>query len=118
MGVDKKSISRALIVKKEYLDLILEHGKVWEMRTSKTKLRGRVGLIEAGSGLIVGEITIVDSLDKMTWLNLALNYHRHKVHTSLLLEKWEYPWVLEDPHRYEVPKPYTHPPGAVIWVRL
>ena len=26
-------------------------------------------------------------------------------------------WVLEDAKRYDVPEPYTHPQGAITWVR-
>ena len=42
-------------IKKKYLDRILDNGKVWEMRSSKTKITGRIGLIESGSGLIVAK---------------------------------------------------------------
>ncbi len=49
------NMTRALIIRKEHLTNIFDNGKVWEMRSSKTNARGRIGLIEAGSGLIVGE---------------------------------------------------------------
>ena len=55
-------MDKGLIVKKEWLDRILDKGKVWEMRTTPTKIRGVVGLIESGTGLIVGEVEIVDSI--------------------------------------------------------
>ncbi|GAF99913.1 unnamed protein product, partial [marine sediment metagenome] len=29
-----------------------------------------------------------------------------------------YAWVLEKAKRYDEPIPYTHPLGAVIWVKL
>jgi len=33
-----------------------------------------------------------------------------------LLEKWRFPWVLENARRFETPIPYKHPRGAMIWV--
>ncbi len=51
---------RALIVRKPWIDLILDEGKDMEMRSRKTKIHGQIGLIEAGSGLIMGEIRMTD----------------------------------------------------------
>ena len=48
-------MERALIIQKPWVDLILDNIKIWEMRSTKTNVRGKIGLIEAGSGLIVGE---------------------------------------------------------------
>jgi hypothetical protein len=43
-----------LIIKKEWLDFILDGGKTWEMRSRPTKKRGDILLIQSGSGLVVG----------------------------------------------------------------
>ena len=56
-------IERALIIKKEHLDKIFDDGKVWEMRTTKTSITGRIGLIESGTGLIIGEATLTGCVD-------------------------------------------------------
>jgi hypothetical protein len=112
------NITRALIVKKEHLDKILDGDKTWEMRSSKTNIRGRIGLIESGSGLIVGEVTLTDCGPALDVLTALMNMPSHQVSDIQLLKKWKYPWVLKDAKRYEKPIPYKHPQGAVIWVRL
>tara|TARA_R100000093_G_C1869556_1_gene50896 strand:- start:6 stop:377 length:372 start_codon:yes stop_codon:yes gene_type:complete len=111
-------MNRALIIRKEYLDQILGGDKVWEMRTSRTKVRGRIGLIEQGSGLIVGEVDLIDSLDAIGRLGRICCFDFHRVKDLDLLKKWKYPWVLSNPVRYKEPMPYTHPKGAVIWVKV
>jgi hypothetical protein len=55
---------KALIIKKEWLDKIFDEGKVWEMRTTRTKVTGKIGLIESGTGLIIGEAEIIGYLMK------------------------------------------------------
>jgi hypothetical protein len=113
-------MERALIVRKEWLDKILDGVKVWEMRSTPTKIRGRIGLIEAGTGLIVGECELVDSLIALRphETDCDMHFNRHQVDDSALLEKWCHPWVLESAKRYDKPIPYDHPKGAVIWVKL
>lgn len=109
---------RALIIKKEYLDKILSGDKTWEMRSRKTKITGLVGLIESGSGLIVGQCFIHGSLEPIDQ-NTALNtIDKHCVEDVSLLEKWNHPWVISEAVSYESPIPYNHPQGAVIWVSV
>ena len=50
-----------LIIKKEPLELIFRRTKTFEIRNHVTKKRGRIALIESGTGLIVGEAKIVNS---------------------------------------------------------
>ena len=111
-------IERALIVRQPWLDLILSGEKTWEMRSKPTKVRGRIGLIEQGTGLIVGECELVNSGESINNFNLGYGQHLHKVNDFDLLEKWHYPWVLSNAVRYEVPIKYKHPRGAVTWVRI
>lgn len=107
---------RALIVRKEWLDKILdcEDPKLWEMRSSYTNIRGEIGLIEAGSGLIVGKTTITDCIRNADRSQI----HKHKVTNAMLLLNYHHAWVLNDSKRFEEPIPYTHPRGAVIWVKM
>jgi len=107
----------ALIVRRPWVDLILNGKKTWEMRSRMTNIRGVVGLIEAGSGLVFGEVEIVNSIP------LSLRYlkdkiHKHQVDDFSLLEKWNVAWVLKNEKRYINPVPYNHPKGAVVWVKL
>jgi hypothetical protein len=110
-------MERALIVQKKWLDKIFDEGKVWEMRSTKTKVRGTVGLIESGSGLIVGSVEIVDCSNFP--INKLPHYKRlHLVEDESLLDKWCYAWVLDNAKRFDKPIPYKHPKGAVIWVKI
>ena len=108
----------ALIIKKPWIDLILEGKKVWEIRGSNTKIRGRIALIQSGSGLVVGECDLVDSfpLDLETYKQ-SEKFHRIK-DTEILPYKKTHAWVILNVVRYNSPKTYKHPNGAIIWVNI
>lgn len=110
-------MQKALIIKKEWLDKIFEHGKVWEMRSTNTKIRGKIQLIESKSGTIVGECELVDS-HKLSEEEKKDAIDKHQVEDTTLLDKWCYAWHLKNAIRYDKPIPYTHPKGAVIWVNV
>lgn len=113
------SIKRALIVDGYWLSLILKGVKPWEMRTAGTNIRERVGLIEKGSGLIYGETDIVDSLPPLSPREYFKHIDKHRITKGDdVAHKWRFPWVLENTVKYDVPVPYEHPQGAVIWVRV
>jgi len=110
---------RALIVRAPHVDNILDNGKIIEIRSRKTNVRGRVGLIESGTGLIVGEVNIDGCSDSaLTPKQMIDLSHLHQVDDLELLKKWRYPWYLSNAIRYDQPIPYDHPKGAVIWVRI
>ena len=89
-------IKRALIVKDPYATEIVKGEKPEEYRNARTTFRERIGIIKAGTKTIIGEVDLVDCQ-----------------------ETWDgYAWVLENPIQYKIPKPYKHPPGAQIWVKL
>lgn len=108
---------QGLIIKKEWLEKIFNEGKIWEMRTTCTKKRGKIYLIESGSKTIVGECEIVDSF-KLNQKMKKENIKKHGVRDISLLDKWDSAWVLSNVVKYDSPIPYTHPKGAVIWVNL
>ncbi len=112
---------KCLIVKKEWLDLILSGEKVWEMRSRMTKVRGRIGLIESGSGLIVGEceLTGCSDLSYTHPENIQSIYHlKHRVLNPDQLKRWNKAWRVKKAKRYDKPIPYKHPQGAVVWVNV
>ena len=111
-------MDRALIIRKPWIDLILIGEKLWEMRSKPTNIRGRIGLIEQGTGLIVGECILDCVGESVDNFDVGYGHHMHKVDDFSLLEKWKYPWVLSGAKRYEDPIPYKHPKGAVTWVRI
>ena len=110
-------MEKGLIVQKFWLDKIFDEGKIWEMRSTKTKIRGKIGLIEAGTGLIVGEAVLLGCSDRPIKPNDKY-FDKHKIEDIQLLKKWKYPWLLAEAKRYDEPIPYKHPQGAVIWVNL
>jgi hypothetical protein len=111
-------VNRALIIKKEWLDKIFDGGKVWEMRSTKTNICEKIGLIEQGTGLIVGECWLTGSRPAIETIEAAfLTKHLHGVEDLSLLERWKYPWGIDEAKRFEQPIPYRHPKGAVIWVK-
>ena len=112
-------MEKALIVRKIWLDKIFDEGKVFEMRTTKTSVRGKIGLIESGSGLIVGECNIYDcAQNPISKKGAYVLKEFHQIEDLSLLEKWKYAWLIKDAKRYDKPIPYKHPQGAVIWVKL
>jgi hypothetical protein len=110
-------IERALVVKGEWLERIFDNGKVWEMRSTSTSIRGRIGLIESGSGLVVGEVSIIDVLGPMPNDHLLYHTDKHQIQINDV-GTWRYAWVLKNPIRYGKPIRYKHPRGAVVWVKL
>lgn len=110
-------MAKGLIIRKEWLDKILNDGKHWEMRATHTNQRGLIKLIEAGSGLIMGECMIAGS-HEVTEDLARQSFNAHQVSDYNLLKKWRYAWRLCNVKKYEKPIPYKHPKGAVIWVKL
>ncbi len=111
---------KGLIVKSPYIDDILSGIKKWEVRGSNTSFRGTVVLLKSGTKTAIGMVDIVDvkelSLDDYNkW-----DYRKitNKLPTTKLPYKRTYAYILENPRMFSEPKPYIHPNGAIIWVKL
>jgi hypothetical protein len=107
-----------LIIKKEHLDKILSGKKTWEIRGSKTHKRGKIGLIESGSGTIIGECKLIDCSNELSLKEFLNNKNKHCSSNKALSYKKTYAWVLDSAKRYNKPIPYKHPNGAIIWVKV
>lgn len=108
----------ALIIKKPWIDYILSGKKTWEIRGCSTKKRGKIELIQSKSGLVVGCCEITDCF-KLNLKEYSSSYNKHCIDKlDCLPYKATYAWVISNPCRYENPKKYSHPNGAVIWVKL
>jgi hypothetical protein len=119
LAVNPLGLERALIIDSFWIELILSGLKIWEMRTDMTNVRGRIGLIKKGSGLVVGEAELTDSLPPLPACDYFHYTPLHRItKRDDVAHKWRYPWVLKNAKRYDSPIPYSHPQGAVVWVRL
>lgn len=108
-----------LIIKKENLNQIFDNHKIWEIRGAFTKKRGKIGLIESGSGKVMGTCNLVECYGPLDKKELLKNKQKHKVFdVNSISYKKIYAWVIKDPKRYLHPKSYKHPQGAIIWVKL
>lgn len=111
--------SRALVIKKEWLDLILRGHKKIELRSNLTKIRGRIAIIESGSGLVVGEVVLDGcTLETEEWVKENEELHKVYPNRSFPFSKYRWCWWLKSAKRYFHPVEYKHPQGAVIWVNL
>lgn len=114
--------TRALLIRAPFIDWILDGKKTWEIRGKATDMRGPIGLIQSGSGLIVGACEVVDIRGPLTAANLRanadkLNERPEEIGDDLHYDT-TYAWVLARARRLARPVRYQHPSGAVIWVRL
>ena len=87
---------RGLIIKGKWLDKIFAKKKVWEIRSSPTNIRGRIFLIQSGSGMVVGECNIVDciKLDKQLF-EQGRKYHAIEDAFEKLSYKHRYAWNID-----------------------
>jgi predicted transcriptional regulator len=113
---------KGLIIKEKYLNMILEGKKTWEIRSSNTKIRGKIALIQSGSSKIMGYCELVDA-KPLTKDEMLKNTRKHKVSKKVIEEdrlryKKPHAWILKNAKPLKRSKPYKHPHGAVIWVNL
>lgn len=100
---------------------ILSGVKTWEIRGSRTEVRGKIALLVSGTGTAVGTCEIVDVVGPLTLAELKSNARRLGVRAEAIRRlhyRTTYAWVVREPKRLRRPVTYRHPQGAVIWVRL
>lgn len=107
----------ALIIKKPWIDYIFKGEKIWEIRGCNTHKRGKIELIESGSGLVVGCCKLIDCF-KLNLKDFKKNFDKHCVDMDTLPYRNTYAWVLSNIKKYDKPRKYNHPLGAIIWVKL
>ena len=112
-------MDRAFIVKEHWGNPILDGSKPWEIRGIGTRVRGRVGVIFSGTGMIQGSVEIVgSSLLLREDFDMFRKYHHIPGEFDSLPYEEPHIWYLKDAIRFTEPIPYRHPQGAVIWVNL
>jgi hypothetical protein len=121
MAKGATSMFRGLLIRRPWVDMILDGKKSWEIRGSRTAIRGVIGLIPSGSGTIAGVCEIVDCIGPLTANALrknAVNAGMRPSEARLGGYRNTFAWVLAKPRYLKKPVPYKHPSGAVIWVCL
>jgi hypothetical protein len=117
-----QQIERCLVIREPWISMILRGEKTWEMRSKPTSVRGPIGLVAQGTGMVVGAAVLADSLPPLSRANYMQHQDRHGIPSDRLEEclaqGWTHPWVLDEVRAFERPVPYAHNPGAVTFVIL
>jgi hypothetical protein len=57
---------RALLIRRPWIDMILDGQKTWEIRDARTSVRGRISFIASRSGAVVGVCGRIDCIGPLT----------------------------------------------------
>jgi hypothetical protein len=57
---------RALIIGTPHIEKILDCKKTWEIRGSRTNIRGQIGLIRSRSGTVIGVCDVIDCIGPLS----------------------------------------------------
>ena len=121
----------ALVVKAKWARLLLNGTKTLELRGRRTLRTGRVALAVAGTSQLYGTVELVSSelvgrrlangeLAPPPYgpfvVDLAAQHCVHDLSSIRYRQIWA--WKVRRPILYRKPKNYTHPKGAVTWVKL
>jgi ASCH domain len=108
----------AIPIRPQWIELILNGTKTWEIRTKNTNKIGLVALIRSGSGTVVATANLSEVI-KLTGKLARQNARRMGMTTADAIS-WVgcNAWVLKDVVPLKKPIPYVHPSGAVTWVTL
>ncbi len=113
--------TRALVVRAPWAGMLVRGDKTWEIRGAATHVRGPIAIAQGGTGLIVGTAVLSDCLGPLTldqyreaWRQRGGGDHPEAPSPYPLA----FAWVMTHPSALRMPIPYSHPSGAVIWVKL
>ena len=113
---------KGLFIKQPWIDLILDGKKSWEIRGSNTKIRGRIALIESGTGEVKGYVDLTDSL-KVEDDFFDSNSDKHQIpserfNSKNMPYKNTHAWVFKNPRRLKKGIKFKMKQGCVIWINL
>ena len=106
------------MVKQQWIDLILDGKKTWEIRGQRCLKRGLVHLALSGTNSILGSIRI-EGCRKLARCCFNKHFMKHRV-PNLRDVRYAtiYAWEMTEPQRFEPPLHYKPHRGAVIWTQL
>lgn len=106
-----------LILKPQWLDEILHHGKRMEIRGTAThKVGRRIGLMASKTDHVVGMATITGCVGPMTQEVFEAHAEQHHVREATTLPyKTTYGWILEDVVVLPEPLPHKRKQGAIVF---
>lgn len=95
--------------------------KVWEIRSTNTQVRERVGIALSGTKTVIGDVRVVGSIqvsrDKMCQFQDLHRVTPQSMEEMFSAKKKFFAWILEMPRQYPAPIPYEHPQGAITWIQ-
>lgn len=114
-------MTTGLITREPWASLVLSGQKRWERRSRSTAKCRTVHIIKSGTGRVYGSVQLVDVIGPLSPDELRKHAVLHRVPEETLAKlsyDKVYAWVFAEPKVFAEPIPYTHPSGAVIWVKL
>lgn len=123
MPSKRSPISRALLVKPHWADLIVSGKKTWELRSRKTGKHGEcIGIVRSGGSHVIGSAVIEKVVGPLSLEELLASKRRHRASASQLKDAFGskpiYAWVLRDARKLREPLEISRRPGQVIWVKV
>jgi hypothetical protein len=113
-------VMRGLIVRRPFADWLVEGKKNWEIRKSRTNVRGEVLILTRGYA--IGKARLVDVLGPFTPEELAKHRDKHLVNYKFLKEysngKPLYAWVFEDAEKFKKPVKVELKRGVQVWASV
>lgn len=92
-------MASALIIRKPWIDLIVDGLKTWEMRSRLTNKKGTILLIQGGSGLVIGQCKLLGAA-VVSKADFNDNKEKHRISDQSLLDRWPVAWMLSDAKRF------------------
>jgi hypothetical protein len=120
MCAGNSNSKKGLIVREPFATLIVEGKKTWEIRKSRTRVRGEVLILSGGKA--VGSAELVDVLGPFTPEELARHGDKHLVDADFLREysggKPLYAWVFRNAKKFKGPRKVRVARGAQVWANV
>lgn len=114
------TLIRALIIKEEYINLILSGKKTWEIRKFNTNIRGPIALISRG--YLYGFVYLKNTF-RINRESLKKYRDKHGVSPEFIDNYADgreelYVWVLENPLRLDKPLKISYAKGVQVWAHI